>query len=101
MCKRAAALQEFTTPGSVKPVRRTPLAYPLAPVFGFAVAGTGAAPIMAIVMIGMLAAIAVPNFKKFQERARQAALQQQSAPQQRGGNVPAAPNESAEEAPQR
>ena len=104
LCKRAAALQEFTAPGSVKPVRRTPLAYPLAPVFGFAVAGTGAAPIMTIVVIGMLAAIAIPNFKKFQERAQQAAQQQQQelrSPLQGGGNSPAAPNESTQEAPQR
>lgn len=77
LCKRAAALQEFTTPGSIKPVRRTPLAYPFAPLFGFASAGPGAAPVMAIFIIGMLAAIAIPNFKKFQERARQSAQQQQ------------------------
>jgi Zn-dependent protease with chaperone function len=104
LCKRAAALQEFTTPGSVKPVPRTPLAYPLAPVFGFASAGAGAAPIMMVAVIGMLAAIAIPNFKKMQERAQQAALhrqqQEQHSPRQRGVNVPVAPNESADAAPE-
>ncbi len=35
LCKRVAALREFSAAGSIIPVRRTPLAYPFAPLLGF------------------------------------------------------------------
>jgi hypothetical protein len=78
LCKRAAALQEFTKSGSVLAVPRNVLAYPLAPFFGFAAAGGQAGSMMVVIaIVGMMAAVAIPNFVKFQERARQAAAQQQ------------------------
>jgi Zn-dependent protease with chaperone function len=78
LCKRAAALQEFTSPGSVQAIPRNVLAYPFAPFFGFAAAGGQAGSLLVVVaVIGMMAAIAIPNFVKFQERARAAAAQQQ------------------------
>jgi len=77
LCKRVAALQEFVRPGSVPEVGRNPLAYPFSPIFAIAAGPTGGAGAMGlVVMIGILAAIAVPNFIKFQERAKQKAAQQ-------------------------
>lgn len=71
LCKRAAALQEFVRPGSVAPVERNVLAYPFAPFFGFAAAGGSAGSLLIVMaIVGMLAAIAIPNFRKFQERAQ-------------------------------
>lgn len=71
LARRVAALIHARNPGTV-PVRRSrnPFAYPLAPLLGFAAGPAGAAPLMVIFMIGVLAAVAVPNFVKFQERAR-------------------------------
>ncbi len=77
LCKRVAALQEFWQPGTVPVVRRTPLAYPLAPVLGFTVGGSSSIALLTVFYIGVLAAIAIPNYKRFQERAAAAALQRQ------------------------
>jgi Zn-dependent protease with chaperone function len=77
LCKRVAALQEFWQPGTVAVVRRTPLAYPLAPVLGFTVGGSSSIALLTVFYIGVLAAIAIPNYKRFQERAAAAALQRQ------------------------
>ncbi len=74
LCKRAAALQEFAAPGTVKPVPRNALAYPLAPFLGFAAAGNMQAGFL--VMIFFLAyvfAMAVPAFKQYQRVAGGAA----------------------------
>lgn len=77
LCKRAAALQEFVQPGTVRPVPRNALAYPLAPFFSIAAGPAGAGGAMAMIaVIGILAAIAVPNFIKFQERSQAAAARQ-------------------------
>lgn len=76
LCKRAAALHEYQAPGTVKPVPRNVLAYPLAPFLGFAAAPAGGAAASMMVIaaaIGIMAAIAIPNFMKFQERAKEAA----------------------------
>lgn len=81
LCKRVGALQEWIRPGSVQPVGRNPFAYLLAPFLGAGVGGAGAGGVMVFAaVIGMMAAIAIPSFLKFQEQARaaQAAQQQQS-----------------------
>lgn len=69
LCKRVAALRDWTAPGTSPAARRNVLAWPLAPLLGVA---TGSAPSTAIVFVAILAAIAVPNFVKYQERARAA-----------------------------
>jgi hypothetical protein len=81
LCKRVAAVKEYVAPGTTQVASRNPLAYPLAP---FLAIGGGAASsgLVVVAIIGILAAIAIPNFIKYQERSRQAAeaallLQQQ------------------------
>jgi Zn-dependent protease with chaperone function len=81
LCKRVAAVKEYVAPGTTRIASRNPLAYPLAPFL--AVGGGGASSALVVVaVIGILAAIAIPNFIRYQERSRQAAeaallLQQQ------------------------
>jgi len=70
LCKRAAALAAVSNPAIATSVGRHPLAWLLAPVLGAASGGPAAAPVMVVAIIGILAAIAVPNFLKYQERAR-------------------------------
>ncbi len=72
LCKRAAALQELRAPTAVKPVPRSVAGWILAPALGAAGGGAGAAPVMMIAMIGVLAAIAIPNFVKYQLRSKDA-----------------------------
>ena len=72
LCKRVAALQELKQPGSAPVVGRNPLAYPLAPllgVLGGGASGAGAAVFMVVAMIGIMAAIAIPAFIKYKDRA--------------------------------
>src|SRR5262249_532784 len=74
LCKRAAALQEFAAPGTVKPVPRNALAYPLAPFLGFAAAGNMQAGfVMVIFLIAFAFAMAVPALKKYQQQIAGAA----------------------------
>jgi len=74
--KRIAALANYQNPGAIKLPGRSLLAYPVAPLFGLAVPGGGAAgPLIAVAIIGMLAAIAIPQFKQYQVRAEQLQLQ--------------------------
>jgi len=70
LCKRAAALAAVSNPAIATSVGRHPLAWLLAPVLGAASGGPAAAPMMVVAIIGILSAIAVPNFLKYQERAR-------------------------------
>jgi Zn-dependent protease with chaperone function len=80
LCKRVAALVEFTTPGSIVSIPRNIFAYPLAPFLGFAAAGGQAGSVLVIfAVIGMMAAVAIPNFVKLQQRAMEAAQRQQKA----------------------
>lgn len=68
--KRVAALVNHKNPGTLRATSRHPLAYPLAPIFSFGSApGSGALVMVAIVAI--LAAIAIPQFAKYRERAKQ------------------------------
>jgi Zn-dependent protease with chaperone function len=75
LCKRAAALKKLTKADEIAAVRRNPFAWIFAPVFGAMSGGSASAPLVVIAMIGILAAIAIPSFIKYQERARQAGLQ--------------------------
>ena len=70
LCKRTAALQELHAPGTVRPVRRSVAGAILAPALGALGGGAGAAPLMMVAVVGMLAAIAIPNFVRYQLRAK-------------------------------
>jgi hypothetical protein len=73
LCKRVAALRAASQPEAQEAlVRPNPFAWPLAPVFG-ALGGGGSAggAMVAVAIVAMLAAIAIPNFLRYQERARQ------------------------------
>ncbi len=72
LCKRAAALQELHAPGTVKKVRRSVAGAILAPALGSLGGGAGAAPLVMVAIVGMLAAIAIPNFIRYQLRAKDA-----------------------------
>jgi hypothetical protein len=69
--KRVAALINLENPGTVPVAGRNFFAYPLAPLFGFA-SPAGAAPLMAVAMIGIMAAIAIPQFQAFRSKAQAA-----------------------------
>jgi Zn-dependent protease with chaperone function len=73
LCKRVAALQELAAPGTLAPVRRSLAGWLLAPALGSLGGGLGAAPLMAVAIIGILAAIAIPNFVRYQLRSKDAA----------------------------
>lgn len=73
LSKRVAALINSQRPGSVPATPRTILAYPLAPFFGLASPG-GSAPLIVIAMTGMLAAVAIPQFTAYKNKADDAAL---------------------------
>lgn len=81
LCKRAAALQEWLAPGTAPEVSRNPLAYPFAPLFSVFAGGGGAAGagLVVVMVIGMLAAIAIPNFIKYTERSKALAAEQANA----------------------
>jgi Zn-dependent protease with chaperone function len=78
LCKRVAALVELRQPGTALSPSRNPFAYVFAPVLGFSLGGSSAFTLIIVVYMGVLAAIAIPNFQKFQERSRD--LQSQSKP---------------------
>jgi Zn-dependent protease with chaperone function len=90
LCKRVAALRAAAHPEAPsKPVRRNPFAWPLAPVLGtLGAGGTAGGAMAAVAVIGILAAIAIPNFIKYQERAREARAAVEAAAK---GGLPAAP----------
>lgn len=76
LCKRVAALQDVHQPGSTAPVRRNPLAYPFAPIFGLAAAGTGggmAGLLVMVALVGIIAAIAIPSLLRARMSANEAA----------------------------
>jgi Zn-dependent protease with chaperone function/type II secretory pathway pseudopilin PulG len=72
LCKRVGALQELNAPGTVAPVRRSVAGWIFAPLLGSFGGAGGGAPLVAIAMVGMLAAIAIPNFIRYQARAKEA-----------------------------
>lgn len=74
LCKRVAALSALTDPAAARPVPRSAAGWVLAPMLGSIAGGAGAAPLLAVVaIVGVLAAIAVPNFLRFQLRAKDVA----------------------------
>jgi Zn-dependent protease with chaperone function len=70
LAKRVAALINWKKPGAVPVPGRNPLSYPLAPFLGFGGGGAAAAPMMMIAMIGIMAAIAIPQFQHYRARAK-------------------------------
>jgi Zn-dependent protease with chaperone function len=76
LCKRVAALTALTNPAAARPVPRSLAGAALAPMLGgFGGGAAGAAPLMMVAVVGMLAAIAIPNFLRYQLRSREAAGQ--------------------------
>jgi len=73
LSKRVGELQELARPGTVRPVGRSLAGSVLAPLLGVMGGGAGAAPLLAVAVVGMLAAIAIPNFLRFQHRAKEVA----------------------------
>lgn len=70
--KRVAALHELHAPGTAAPVRRSVAGAVLAPVLGSFGGGLSGGPIVAVAIVGILAAIAIPNFLRYQLRAKDA-----------------------------
>lgn len=68
--KRIAALREWAQPGTAPAVGRNIAAYPLAPMFGAAVGGAASAPLVMVMIIAALAAIAIPSFQRYVARAQ-------------------------------
>lgn len=66
--KRIAALYNKERPGLVPVAKRNIFAYPLAPFFGFASAG-GSASLVMIAVVGILAAVAIPQFEAYRNKA--------------------------------
>lgn len=75
LCKRVAALQALTDPSAAAPVPRSAAGWVFAPLLGSLAGGAGAAPVILVVVIGVLAAFAIPNYVKFQLRSKDASAQ--------------------------
>lgn len=71
--KRVAALVNVKSPGAARIPGRHPLAYPLAPVLALG-SPAGAGPLMLVAVIAIMAAIAIPQFAAYRERAEQAVM---------------------------
>jgi len=70
LCKRVAALEKLGKPQVVAAVPRSKLAWFFAPLLGGLAGGPASAPLAMVAVMGILAAIAIPNFVRYQERAR-------------------------------
>jgi Zn-dependent protease with chaperone function len=91
LAKRVAALRRVQNAAPVASVGRNPFAYVLAPFFAFSGASFSGALII-IAIVGILAAIAIPNLARFQQRVREAAAsrqQRQPSESWRAGESPA------------
>ena len=89
LCKRAGALREQAMPGTMRPVSRNVLAYPLAPLF--AVSAVGSAAGSAIVVVALLAAlvsVGAPAITRYFERIKAEAATHEAAPPQDEGSEP-------------
>jgi Zn-dependent protease with chaperone function len=67
--KRVAALTMGSDRVGVRIPPRHPLAYPAAPLLGVTGGAAGGGVLVAVAVVGILAAIAIPNFIRYQERA--------------------------------
>jgi Zn-dependent protease with chaperone function len=85
LSKRVAALINQRNPGRIAVPGRHPLAYPVAPFLGIGPSSGGSGGLVAIAVIGILAAIAIPNFMKYKEKA--AARQELRLPAERQTGV--------------
>jgi len=74
LSKRVAAVHRLKDGGIAPDVGRNPLSYVMAPFFGMVLGGAASYVMVYVAVIGMLAAIAIPNFLKYQERAKTASL---------------------------
>ncbi len=90
LSKRVASLRQAQTPGTAPALGRNPFAYVLAPFFGVAMGGASSILLVYVCMIGVLAAIAIPNFQKFQERSKAAAMMGEARAQDGLGGLDAA-----------
>jgi Zn-dependent protease with chaperone function len=86
LTKRIAALRQAVRPGSAPAPGRNPLSYVFAPLFAMMMGGPVGAAMILVMYMGIFAAIAIPNFLKFQERA-QAASQARSAIESASANT--------------
>ena len=68
--KRIAAVRRRQNAANVPQTGRNPFSYVLAPFFAFSAGGGAGTVLLIVAIIGILAAIAIPNFLKYQERAR-------------------------------
>jgi len=89
--KRVAAIREFATPGTHRALGRNVAAYPLAPMFGVMVGGPAAVPMLMVIYIGIVAAIALPAFKKTMRQAEALKAQQQAMLEPGGAAADATP----------
>lgn len=71
LCKRVAALQELSAPGTAPAASRTAFAYVLAPIFGGSAGGAAGSFIIIVAVIGIIAAMAIPTFMKYQKLSRE------------------------------
>lgn len=78
LTKRVAALRQQASPGTSPAPGRSAWSYILAPFFAVMTGGPVAFGMIMVMYLGIFAAIAIPNFLKFQERAREKT--QQTAP---------------------
>lgn len=85
--KRIAALINYQRPGTVPIESRHILAYPLAPFLGLASAGGGGAPLVMIAMVGIMAAIAIPQFEQYRHKADKMAIDATLAEVQKSARV--------------
>ena len=63
LCKRVAELQNLVHPGTVTPVPRTPMAYPLAPILGMTAPGSSGVVLVVLVYLGVVFAFAAKEFR--------------------------------------
>jgi Zn-dependent protease with chaperone function len=63
LCKRVAELQALVHPGTVAPVPRTPLAYPLAPILGMTAPGSSGVVFLLLLYLGVVFAFAAKEFR--------------------------------------
>jgi hypothetical protein len=71
--KRIAALMNHQRPGFIRIAPRNRLAYSLAPLLGMASPG-GSAPLIMVAMVGVMAAIAIPQFEQYRHKSDKATL---------------------------